>query len=53
MSKEKIKKDEERLNIIKKIREYERDGKFDIDVEDDPPTIPLKPNEVDFLRKKF
>lgn len=48
-----MEKDKERLRIIEKIKEYEREGKFDIDVEDDPPTIPLKPNEVDFLRKKL
>ena len=46
-------KNEERLKILKKIEEYERDGKFDIDVEDDPPTIPIKPNTVDFERKKI
>ena len=47
-----MEKDKERLKILKKIEEYEINGTFDIDVEDDPPTIPIKPGEVDYLRKK-
>ena len=47
-----IEKSEERLKILKKIEEYEKNGTFDIDVEDDPPTIPLNPGEVDYLQKK-
>ncbi len=43
---------EDRLKVLKRIEEYEIAGKFDIDVEEDPPTIPLKEGEVDFLRKK-
>lgn len=50
---EEIKKSEERLEILKKIDELEKEGKFDVDPEIDPPTVPLKPGEVDFLRKKF
>ena len=29
------------------------EGKFDVDPENDPPTVPLKEGEVDFLKKKF
>ncbi len=46
-------KAQDRLDVLKKIEELERAGKFDIDAEDDPETIPLKPGEVDFLRKKL
>ena len=45
-------KSEDRLKVLKKIEEYEKEGKFDIDVEDDPPTIPLAPEDVDYLHKK-
>ena len=42
-----------RLKILEKIRVYERDKKFDVDVEDDPETIPLLPDKVDYLAEKF
>ena len=45
-------KAKDRLAVLRKIEELERQGKFDIDVEDDPPTIPLKPENVDYLNKK-
>ena len=47
-----IEQSEERLKILKKIEEFEKNGDFDIDVEEDPPTIPLAPEDVDYLRKK-
>ena len=40
---------EERLAVLGKIAEYERQGLFDRDVEDDPPTLPLKPDGVRYL----
>lgn len=43
--------DLDRVRILKKIAQYEKEGRFDEDVEDDPPTRTLKPGEVDFLRK--
>lgn len=43
----------ERLKIIKKIEEYERLGLFDRDVENDPPTRPLKVGRVDYTGKKL
>ncbi len=43
----------DRLKILEKIRVYERDKKFDVDVEDDPETIPLLPDKVDYLAEKF
>lgn len=42
---------QERLDILKKIEEYERLGYFDRDVENDPPTRPLKKGEVDYTGK--
>ena len=47
-----MEKSEDRLKILKKIEEFEKNGDFDIDVEEDPPTIPLAPEDVDYLRKK-
>ena len=45
-------KAEDRVKVLKKIEELEKNGTFDIDVEDDPPTIELLPENVDYLRKK-
>ncbi len=41
----------DRVAILKKIEEYERAGRFDEDVEEDPPTRELKPSEVDYYRR--
>lgn len=49
----KIKKDEGRLQVIEKIRQFEKEGRWTQDVEDDPPTIPLMPDKVDYLNKKL
>lgn len=46
-------KDGERLNIVNKILQFESEGKFDQDVEIDPPTKELLPDEVDYLRKSL
>ena len=43
----------ERKHIIEKIQEYEKEGKFDLDVENDPPYKLLEPGDVDFLRKRL
>ena len=48
-----IEKAQDRLEVLARIEEYEKKGWFTQDVENDPPTIPLKPEEVDFLRKKL
>lgn len=50
---EESKKSQERLDIIKKMEELEIEGKFDVDPENDPPTVFLKEGEVDFLKKKI
>lgn len=48
-----IEKAQDRLEVLKKIEEFEREGKFDVDVEDDPPTIVLTPENIDYLREKM
>lgn len=51
MKKQNIEKSKDRLEVLEKIDKLEREGKFDIDVENDPPTIELTPDNVDYLRK--
>lgn len=43
----------DRVEVLKKIAEYERAGRFDEDVENDPPAPELLPDKVDYLCKKF
>ncbi|MBQ7386560.1 MAG: 1-acyl-sn-glycerol-3-phosphate acyltransferase [Clostridia bacterium] len=45
------KRDPERVAVQKKIEQYEREGKFDLDVENDPPSRVLMPDEIDYLRR--
>lgn len=52
-STQEIQKAPDRLKILDKINEYERKGWWSKDVEDDPPTIPLTPDKVDYLNKKL
>lgn len=44
---------EHRKQILEKIVQYEKEGKFDVDVEDDPPYTPIEPHGLDFLHKKL
>ncbi len=41
----------ERCHIVKKIARFEREARFDEDVEDDVPGRILEPGEVDYLRR--
>lgn len=41
----------DRVEILKKIEEYEKNGRFDEDVENDPPSRELLPDEIDYLKK--
>ena len=41
----------DRVEILERIEEYERCGRFDEDVEEDPPSRELKPEEVDYFRR--
>ncbi len=43
----------DRREILQKIEQYEREGRFDEDVENDPPAPELLPDQVDYLGKKF
>lgn len=45
-------KDPGRLAVLKTIEQLELEGRFDEDAEDDPPTIPLEPDQIDYLRRK-
>ncbi len=45
-------KAKDRLLVLEKIAQYEREGRFDEDVEEDPPTKELQPEDIDYLRKK-
>ena len=40
-----------RIAILKKIEEFEKAGRFDEDVEEDPPAKELKPEDINYLRK--
>ena len=42
-----------RLEVLNRIKEYEKAGRFDEDVEDDPEAPELKPEKVDYLCKKL
>ncbi len=46
------KKDPERLKVLARICQLEQEGRFDVDAEDDPPSLPLMPDKVDYLRTK-
>ena len=45
-------KSKERVEILEKIKQLEKEGKFDVDAENDPPTIELTPENVDYLKTK-
>ena len=43
----------DRVLALNKIEEYEADGRFDVDVENDPPTKPLYPDDIDYMRSSL
>lgn len=43
----------DRLAALEKIAQYEREGNFHLDVEDDPPWTPIDSTKLDLLRKKL
>ena len=45
-------KAKERLMVLDKIAKFEREERFDEDVEEDPPSKELLPEDVDYLRTK-
>lgn len=42
----------DRLAVLERIEQLEREGRFDVDAEEDPPTLPLEPEQIDYLRVK-
>ena len=48
-----MEKSKERLEVLNRINEFEKEKKFDIDVENDLPAKPLEANEVDYLNKIY
>lgn len=51
MDREKL--SEQRRKLLEKTEEYEREGKFDCPIEDDPPAPVLMPGQCDYLCKKL
>ena len=51
--KKKEEKHQYRIKILKKIEELERAGKIDVDAEEDPATIVLTPENIDYLKRKM
>lgn len=43
----------EKQELIKKIKDFEKQGLFDVDVNVDPPAPELKPEDADYLCEKF
>ncbi len=48
----KTEKAQDRLDVIEKIAQLERAGKFDVDVEQDPPGRELMPDEINYLPRR-
>ena len=48
-----IRKSPERLKVLAKIEEYEKNQWWSKDLEEDPPTIPLEADKIDYTRKKI
>lgn len=44
---------QDRVEVLNKIKEYEEAGKFNVDVENDPPSPELMPDQIDYLQKKL
>ncbi|MBQ2735473.1 MAG: 1-acyl-sn-glycerol-3-phosphate acyltransferase [Clostridia bacterium] len=48
-----MEKSAHKLELLEKIAEYEKKGLWHLDVEDDPETYPLLPDQVDYLNEKL
>ena len=53
MMSQEIPKSPERLAILEKIAQYEREERFDEDVENDPPSRVLLPEEIEYADRRF
>lgn len=49
----KLERSKDRVDVLRKIDEYERAGRFDEDVENDPPSRVLMPDEIDYINKSI
>lgn len=47
----KAKRSRDRVEILYKIEQYEREGRFDEDVENDPPARVLMPDDIEYIKK--
>ncbi len=47
----KEKRAQDRVEVVKKIEKFERDGTFDQDVEDDVPGRMIMPDEIEYIKK--
>ena len=47
------KRNKDRVEIVSKIEQYEREGWFDRDVEADPPGRTLMPDEIEYINRTF
>jgi len=43
----------ERLKVLDRAKEFEKEKKWDCDLEEDPPSLPLMPDDIDYLHKKL
>ena len=48
-----MEKSAHKLELLRRIAELERRGLWHLDVEDDPETYPLMPDDVDYLNEKL
>ena len=48
-----MERSEHRLKLLEKIAELEKNELWHLDVEDDPETYPLMPEDVDYLNEKL
>ena len=48
-----MEKAKDRLEVLERIREYEKNGWWEKDVENDPPSKVLMPDKIDYLNKKL
>ena len=47
------KRSRDRVEILRKIEQYEREGRFDEDVENDPPSRVLMPDDIEYIKKSI
>ena len=48
-----MEKSQAKLDVLKRIEELERAKMWDVDSQDDPETIELLPNKIDYLNEKL